>query len=136
MYEDECPICFEKLPVCDRVITKCSHKFCAECILQYLLYRTDCPMCRTIINRSEFLDAIHSDNPNTHLLKKQVWIDIHHPHPQIEPEFGHIYMLGRIHVVFMSYGFVLVLMYTLYCMIHVLEYELANGDDTVDEYPE
>ena len=62
--ESECAICFETLETTNSCITKCGHKYCLTCILQYYENRTsknsvDCPMCRTTIYKDK-TDIIQS----------------------------------------------------------------------------
>lgn len=50
---DECPICYSELSNNNFIITKCNHKFCADCIFKH--FQNDngnkCPLCRI-----EFVD--------------------------------------------------------------------------------
>jgi hypothetical protein len=42
---ENCPICFEEIN--DLLITSCQHKFCKNCIEEWLKIKCDCPLCRT-----------------------------------------------------------------------------------------
>lgn len=63
--EEECPVCLEKLHVptftttCDR-----PHVFCQACILEVLgsQSKSRCPMCRSLISRSDLVSATHVVN--------------------------------------------------------------------------
>ena len=45
---DNCPICLE--PICDLVITRCSHGFCHQCIFKWQYTSYICPLCRAYID--------------------------------------------------------------------------------------
>ena len=50
--QEICPICFDEPQ--DAVLTKCCQRvFCANCILQSLARKLDCPLCRKITNPTE-----------------------------------------------------------------------------------
>jgi hypothetical protein len=43
---DECPICLIEYTSADKYIeTKCGHKFCKGCILEWLENTKNCPLC-------------------------------------------------------------------------------------------
>ena len=56
---DTCPICLDDIPTDQIAITKCGHKFCKECIYEFmeeLNTRYDdikCPKCNVIINKAD-----------------------------------------------------------------------------------
>ena len=43
----DCVICMQKMR--DKVITPCNHQFCRECILQWILKKNNCPICRRFL---------------------------------------------------------------------------------------
>ena len=43
----DCVICLQKMK--DKVITPCNHQFCRECILQWILKKNNCPICRRFL---------------------------------------------------------------------------------------
>ena len=43
----DCVICLQKIK--DKVITPCNHEFCRECILQWILKKNNCPICRRFL---------------------------------------------------------------------------------------
>ena len=43
----DCVICMQKMK--DKVITPCNHQFCRECILQWILKKNNCPICRRFL---------------------------------------------------------------------------------------
>ena len=48
--ECECEICFEKVKKGDKVYNlDCFHKFHADCLMEWMHYKQDCPVCRTPI---------------------------------------------------------------------------------------
>ena len=44
----ECVICMQKIK--DKVLTTCNHEFCRECILQWVVKKHNCPLCRQYLN--------------------------------------------------------------------------------------
>jgi len=42
----ECPICMDIIQKSECMVTKCGHKFCANCINQWLKNNPECPYCR------------------------------------------------------------------------------------------
>jgi SNF2 family DNA or RNA helicase len=64
-----CPICLDDIPVDQISITKCGHKFCKECIYEFMeeinsrYDEVKCPKCNVLINISEIylLKDIGSD---------------------------------------------------------------------------
>ena len=58
---EECPICYEKVPL---TIQSCNHSFCDSCILQLIKYKKKeldyilCPLCRQIMTSNERLGVI------------------------------------------------------------------------------
>jgi len=44
--ETECAICLSNLTHTDFTSTKCGHWFHSSCILQNMVQRVDCPLCR------------------------------------------------------------------------------------------
>lgn len=44
----ECVICIQKIK--DKVLTPCNHEFCRECILQWVVKKHNCPLCRQYLN--------------------------------------------------------------------------------------
>jgi hypothetical protein len=44
--KERCSICLNKLSLNNLGITKCNHKFCYNCISDYLNYNCSCPICR------------------------------------------------------------------------------------------
>ena len=67
---EECPICYEKVPL---TIQSCNHSFCDSCILQLIKYKKKeldyilCPLCRQIMTSNERLGVIlkkHSSHQN------------------------------------------------------------------------
>ena len=44
----ECVICIQKIK--DKVLTPCNHEFCRECILQCVVKKHNCPLCRQYLN--------------------------------------------------------------------------------------
>ena len=60
---NECCICFQPIdPSTNNCTTKCGHKFCLECLLSTLAYRTDCPLCnQTITVRGPTRASVNSD---------------------------------------------------------------------------
>ena len=59
--EETCPICLDIIH--DIVITQCGHKFCTECIQQYIKTNTHikCPCCNIYISKNEIY-KIHLNN--------------------------------------------------------------------------
>ena len=45
--KEKCSICLNKLSLNNLGITKCNHKFCYNCISDYLNYNCSCPICRS-----------------------------------------------------------------------------------------
>lgn len=47
-YNEECPICFNKLEKDSYIITKCCHIFCKKCIIHHIVIGDNdfCPYCR------------------------------------------------------------------------------------------
>ena len=43
----DCVICLQKIR--DKSITACNHEFCRECILQWVIRKHNCPMCRRFL---------------------------------------------------------------------------------------
>ena len=41
----ECPICKDNIH-CECMVTKCGHKYCANCINQWMNEHSTCPYCR------------------------------------------------------------------------------------------
>ncbi len=44
----DCVICLQKFK--DKVLTPCNHEFCRECILQWVIKKHSCPLCRQYLN--------------------------------------------------------------------------------------
>jgi hypothetical protein len=42
---ENCPICLEEIN--DLLITPCKHKFCKNCIDEWIKIKCECPLCRT-----------------------------------------------------------------------------------------
>jgi len=49
----QCSICLDNFK--NEVILICKHKFCRECIDQWLVENNDCPLCRQIIISKEVI---------------------------------------------------------------------------------
>lgn len=43
----DCVICLQKIK--DKSITACNHEFCRECILQWVIKKHNCPICRRFL---------------------------------------------------------------------------------------
>lgn len=43
----DCVICLQKIK--DKSITPCNHEFCRECILQWVIRKHNCPICRRFL---------------------------------------------------------------------------------------
>ena len=43
----DCVICLQKIR--DKSITACNHEFCRECILQWVIKKHNCPICRRFL---------------------------------------------------------------------------------------
>ena len=43
----DCVICMQKIK--DKVSTPCNHEYCRECILQWILKKHNCPVCRSFL---------------------------------------------------------------------------------------
>ncbi len=43
----DCVICMQKIK--DKVTTACNHEYCRECILQWILKKHNCPVCRSFL---------------------------------------------------------------------------------------
>lgn len=49
---NECAICLQDILPENECITDCNHVFCEECLDEmFRMGKTDCPMCRSLINR-------------------------------------------------------------------------------------
>ena len=49
IYGDEnpvCPICYCNVTTANKLITRCGHVFCADCINEWLAVKGSCPVCR------------------------------------------------------------------------------------------
>ena len=47
--DDICSICFESIISSDKIITRCNHSFCRDCLREWMIQpmaRNKCPMCR------------------------------------------------------------------------------------------
>ena len=49
----ECCICMETLQDKNIAVTSCGHKFCLECLLKHYKSKTDCPLCRQELVKSD-----------------------------------------------------------------------------------
>ena len=65
--EERCPICLVD-EIDDGVVTVCKHKFCLECLKQWIDNNKCCPLCRVDISDSKFL--IKDNTPLTILINK------------------------------------------------------------------
>tara|TARA_A100001015_G_scaffold289223_1_gene360879 strand:- start:5415 stop:5786 length:372 start_codon:yes stop_codon:yes gene_type:complete len=49
----ECPICFEVLKRTNKIILRCGHQYCCDCILIYITQNNNdnqtCPVCRNLM---------------------------------------------------------------------------------------
>ena len=47
----ECEICFENVNKGDTIYNlECYHKYHSDCLMEWMHYKQDCPVCRTPIN--------------------------------------------------------------------------------------
>ena len=51
--KEECIICMNNTINQSYVITPCKHKFCVECYSKHIRMKSDCPICRTILCKTE-----------------------------------------------------------------------------------
>ena len=57
-----CPICYENISPCEggyqkaNMKTKCGHSFCLDCYQECARIKSDCPICRRIMNNNVLLD--------------------------------------------------------------------------------
>lgn len=58
-YEDDCPICLEKVNMKQGRILHCNHVFHVQCLTRWFQTKYTCPMCRTVIpeERSKYLSS-------------------------------------------------------------------------------
>ena len=52
IFNEECPICLEKIESDKEISTECNHSFCMKCFNQLMIHQVDlrCPLCRDKIN--------------------------------------------------------------------------------------
>lgn len=63
----ECPICLQ--PVKNTITTHCNHIYCDSCIIDNLMIRNTCPMCRSACNYDQIMNQIKPNREKT-LIKK------------------------------------------------------------------
>lgn len=69
---DTCPICLDDIQTDSIAITKCGHKFCKECINEYVDHINNnpkCPKCNTIIDNIYLLEETVNVECNSDLSK-------------------------------------------------------------------
>lgn len=59
---DCCPVCFEKFEQDDEVILlKCDHFYHSDCVNNFILYNTSCPVCREEIELKKLdIEAVYA----------------------------------------------------------------------------
>jgi hypothetical protein len=63
----ECPICLQ--PVKNTITTHCNHTYCDLCIINHLMIRNTCPICRSVCNYNQIMNQI-KQNREKILIKK------------------------------------------------------------------
>ncbi len=63
----ECPICLQ--PVKNTITTHCNHIYCDLCIINHLMIRNTCPICRSVCNYNQIMNQI-KQNREKILIKK------------------------------------------------------------------
>ena len=63
----ECPICLQ--PVKNTITTHCNHTYCDLCIINHLMIRNTCPICRGVCNYNQIVNQI-KPNREKILIKK------------------------------------------------------------------
>jgi hypothetical protein len=63
----ECPICLQ--PVKNTITTHCNHTSCDLCIINHLMIRNTCPICRGVCNYNQIVNQI-KPNREKILIKK------------------------------------------------------------------
>jgi hypothetical protein len=57
----DCPICFEEIKVLESKKTKCNHEFHSACLTRWLSSKNTCPMCRSVLESSDFKSMYFRD---------------------------------------------------------------------------
>ena len=63
----ECPICLQ--PVKNTITTHCNHTYCDLCIINHLMIRNTCPICRSVCDYNQIMNQI-KQNREKILIKK------------------------------------------------------------------
>lgn len=71
--KEPCSICYDTPETA--VITSCNHVFCSKCLRRHMENHNNCPLCRGIIDRCQFLPCT-DDNHYIFDTKTQVWVHI------------------------------------------------------------
>ena len=66
----ECPICFETIVIMRIVITPCCHLFCDHCLLEHVVHKETCPICREPCNPTDITRTIIRIGLNRELANK------------------------------------------------------------------
>ena len=67
--EDLCPVCFNRIK--NKCMTNnCLHKFCYECLSNWMKYKNGCPLCRTKIDKIIHLFPIFKSEKRKYNPKK------------------------------------------------------------------
>ena len=66
----ECPICFEVITDKNKIKkTTCGHKFCKECINEWIEWNDTCPLCREVLPERVVINVNENFNRNTSSIK-------------------------------------------------------------------
>ena len=56
----------------NKCLTPCGHKFCYECLFEWLHTKTECPLCRFKLSYTHILEIILKYNPDFKMLHVKV----------------------------------------------------------------
>ena len=55
--ENDCPVCYESLINCNRIVTHCNHNICYSCFKKIICNQNICPICRSKLENENLNEA-------------------------------------------------------------------------------
>lgn len=127
---NECPICLTNIQ--HVVVTDCNHRFCDICLIQHLLMKPNCPICRNFIYRDEIVDQIKNTRVKTIMRKIDNFVELHNETQIIERSETRIVSYDMSFRTYILRSFVVCFrIYIIYCIIHFLT--LTTADIIMDK---